>query len=154
MKKIPTFSFTVFIVLIISLIIVFINSDDTFGQTFIEQIRVADSDDTLDTLSDEQLVSLGKAVCQSSAEWKDENNSLIVINNIVSDYDINTSFIVNLNYFSLFGLNMKYNHRSKARMAELADALDSKSSIFGCGGSTPPPGTFYIQKNSLSRMVT
>ena len=92
MKKIPTFSFTVFIVLIISLIIVFINNDDTFGQTFIEQIRVADSDDTLDTLSDEQLVSLGKAVCQSSAEWKDENNSLIVINNIVSDYDINTSF--------------------------------------------------------------
>ena len=92
MKKIPTFSFTVFIVLIISLIIVFINSDDTFGQTFIEQIRVADSDDTLNTLSDEQLVSLGKAVCQSSAEWKDENNSLIVINNIVSDYDINTSF--------------------------------------------------------------
>ena len=92
MKKIPTFSFTVFIVLIISLIIVFINSDDTFGQTFIEQIRDADSDDTLDTLSDEQLVSLGKAVCQSSAEWKDENNSLIVINNIVSDYDINTSF--------------------------------------------------------------
>ena len=91
MKKIPTFSFTVFIVLIISLIIVFINSDDTFGQTFIEQIRVADSDDTLDTLSDEKLVSLGKAVCQSSAEWKDENNSLIVINNIVSDYDINTS---------------------------------------------------------------
>ncbi len=66
----------------------------------------------------------------------------------------NHPFIVNLNYFSLFGLNMKYNHRSKARMAELADALDSKSSIFGCGGSTPPPGTFYIQKNSLSRMVT
>ncbi|MDG1229338.1 MAG: hypothetical protein P8P08_05450 [Candidatus Actinomarina sp.] len=91
MKKIPTFSFTVFIVLIISLIIVFINSDDTFGQTFIEQIRVADSDETLDTLSDEKLVSLGKAVCQSSAEWKDENNSLIVINNIVSDFDINTS---------------------------------------------------------------
>ena len=91
MKKIPTFSFTVFIVLIISLIIVFINSDDTFGQTFIEQIRVADSDDTLDTLSDEKLVSLGKAVCQSSAEWKDENNSLIVINNIVSNFDINTS---------------------------------------------------------------
>lgn len=77
--------------MIISLIIVFINSDDTFGQTFIEQIRVADSDDTLDTLSDEKLVSLGKAVCQSSAEWKDENNSLIVINNIVSDFDINTS---------------------------------------------------------------
>ena len=91
MKKIPTFSFTVFIVLIISLIIVFVNSDDTFGQTFIEQVRVADSDDTLDTLSDEKLVSLGKAVCQSSAEWKDENNSLIVINNIVSDFDINTS---------------------------------------------------------------
>jgi len=91
LKKIPTFSFTVFIVLIISLIIVFINSDDTFGQTFIEQIRVADSDDTLDTLTDEKLVSLGKAVCQSSAEWKDENNSLIVINNIVSDFDINTS---------------------------------------------------------------
>ena len=91
MKKIPTFSFTVFIVLIISLIIVFINRHDTFGQTFIEQIRVADSDETLDTLSDEKLVSLGKAVCQSSAEWKDENNSLIVINNIVSDFDINTS---------------------------------------------------------------
>jgi len=77
--------------LIISLIIVFINNDNTFGQTFIEQIRVADSDETLDTLSDEKLVSLGKAVCQSSAEWKDENNSLIVINNIVSDFDINTS---------------------------------------------------------------
>ena len=33
-------------------------------------------------------------------------------------------------------------HDGFSRMAELADALDSKSSIFGCGGSTPPPGTF------------
>ena len=37
---------------------------------------------------------------------------------------------------------MKYNHIRKARMAELEDALDAKSSIFGCGGSTPPPGTY------------
>ena len=28
-------------------------------------------------------------------------------------------------------------------MAELADALDSKSCIFGCAGSTPALGTIY-----------
>ena len=39
-------------------------------------------------------------------------------------------------------------------MAELADALDSKSSIFGCGGSTPPPGTFNNKIRHAYRMET
>ena len=42
-------------------------------------------------------------------------------------------------------------------MAELADALDSKSSIFGCGGSTPPPGTSdkftYINLELLNNRI-
>ena len=32
-------------------------------------------------------------------------------------------------------------HPFNARVAELVDALDSKSSIFGCAGSIPAPGT-------------
>ena len=38
-------------------------------------------------------------------------------------------------------------------MAELADALDSKSSIFGCGGSTPPPGTILKLKNFMDNNI-
>ena len=33
-----------------------------------------------------------------------------------------------------------------AQMAELADALDSKSCIFGCAGSTPALGTIFSLK--------
>ena len=32
-------------------------------------------------------------------------------------------------------------------MAELADALDSKSCIFGCAGSTPALGTIFSLTN-------
>ena len=34
-----------------------------------------------------------------------------------------------------------------AQMAELADALDSKSCIFGCAGSTPALGTIFSLTN-------
>ena len=30
-------------------------------------------------------------------------------------------------------------------MVELVDTLDSKSGIFGCGGSSPPPATIYVK---------
>ncbi len=35
-------------------------------------------------------------------------------------------------------------------MAELADALDLGSSIFGCVGSTPSPGTFFVYSLPLA----
>ena len=40
-------------------------------------------------------------------------------------------------------------------MAELADALDLGSSIFGCGGSTPPSRTFLrAGMKIVERMLT
>mgnify|MGYP005695498345 FL=1 len=85
MKKIPILSFTVFVLLIVSVIVIFNINNEPFGQTFVDQIKIADSDNTLTQLSNEELISLGKSICNSSDEWDDEATSLEVIERVVSD---------------------------------------------------------------------
>ena len=50
MKKIPLISVIVFIILSISFIIYQNFSSDSFGSEFVEQIRIADAEDTLDNI--------------------------------------------------------------------------------------------------------
>ena len=79
-------------ILFIITLIIFITSSslnsDNFGDSFIEQIRISDSEKTLDDISDEILIQVGKDICNSSSEWKDEQNSLNVIFNLLKEYEI------------------------------------------------------------------
>lgn len=88
MKKIPILSFTVFLVLIITSIVIFNINNDAYGTSFIDQVRIADSDSTLVEISDENLVSLGKTICESSNKWFDEKSSLDVIQRDVSSFGL------------------------------------------------------------------
>ena len=88
MKKIPILSFTVFLVLIITSIVIFNINNDAYGTSFIDQVRIADSDSTLVEISDENLVSLGKTICESSNKWFDEKSSLDVIQNDVLSFGL------------------------------------------------------------------
>ena len=88
MKKIPILSFTVFLVLIITSIVIFNINNEAYGSSFIDQVRIADSDSTLVEISDENLVSLGKTICESSNKWFDEKSSLDVIQNDVLSFGL------------------------------------------------------------------
>ena len=79
-------------IIFIITVIIFISSSslnsDNFGDSFIEQIRISDSEKTLDDISDEILIQVGKDICNSSSEWKDEQESLNVIFNLLKKYEI------------------------------------------------------------------
>ena len=60
MKKIPLISVIVFIILSISFIIYQNFSSDSFGSEFVEQIRIADAEDTLDNIPENTLINIGK----------------------------------------------------------------------------------------------
>ena len=79
------------IVFIITVIIFITSSSinsDNFGDSFIEQIRISDSDNTLEIISDEILIQVGKDICTSTNKWVDEQNSLNVIHDLLNLYEI------------------------------------------------------------------
>ena len=79
-------------IIFIITVIIFITSSslnsDNFGDSFIEQIRISDSENTLEIISDEILIQVGKDICKSTNEWIDEPNSLNVIFNLLKVYEI------------------------------------------------------------------
>ena len=75
MKKIPLISVIVFIILSISFIIYQNFSSDSFGSEFVEQIRIADAEDTLDNIPENTLINIGKNICISSVDWIDVETS-------------------------------------------------------------------------------
>ena len=80
---------TIFFIISIIFYITFSSlSTDNFGDSFVEQIRIADSEDTLENYSDDILVQVGKDICNSSNQWIDEQTSLNVILNLLNDNDI------------------------------------------------------------------
>ena len=80
---------TIFFIISIIFYITFSSlSTDNFGDSFVEQIRIADSEDTLDNYSDNALIQVGKDICNSSNQWTDEQTSLNVILNLLNDNDI------------------------------------------------------------------
>ena len=80
----------VFILFLISLIffITFTSfNSDSFGDSFIEQIRIADSENTLSSTDDDKLVQIGKDICTSSNLWTNEQKSIEVIYNLLKEYN-------------------------------------------------------------------
>jgi hypothetical protein len=55
----------------------------SYGKEFYNQITISDSEKTLNYLTFEEVVSLGKSVCNSSIEWKNSDDSLYQISLIL-----------------------------------------------------------------------
>tara|TARA_B100001057_G_scaffold180392_1_gene181107 strand:- start:412 stop:786 length:375 start_codon:yes stop_codon:yes gene_type:complete len=68
-KKIPLLSVIIFIILSISYIVYQNLSTETYGSEFVKQIRIADAESTLENISDNSVVNIGKNICLSSPEW-------------------------------------------------------------------------------------
>ena len=88
MKKIPLISVIVFIILSISFIIYQNFSSDSFGSEFVEQIRIADAEDTLDNIPENTLINIGKNICISSVDWTDVETSENLIRNELINNEI------------------------------------------------------------------
>ena len=100
---------TIFFIISIIFYITFSSlNTDNFGDSFVEQIRIADSEDTLENYSDDTLIQVGIDICNSSNQWIDEQASLNVILNILNDneikIDINNRIIQILRFQSTYEL--------------------------------------------------
>ena len=83
MNNISKIGFIIFIVFVSGIIIYSITTTERFGDSYIDQLRIADADETLDTFSDETVIEIGKSVCNEANNWKDEETSLFSIQNIL-----------------------------------------------------------------------
>ena len=100
---------TIFFIISIIFYITFSSlSTGNFGDSFIEQIRIADSENTLENYSDDTLIQVGKDICNSSKQWINEQTSLEVIFDILNDneikVDINNRIIPILRFQSTYEL--------------------------------------------------
>ena len=106
-KAVIGFSIIFIVTVIIFITISSLNSDN-FGDSFIEKIRISDSDNSLGSKSDEILIQVGRDICNSSSEWENEQNSLNVISNLLKIYeievDINDRIIPILRFQSTYEL--------------------------------------------------
>ena len=106
-KTVIGFSIIFIVTVIIFITISSLNSDN-FGDSFIEKIRISDSDNSLGSKSDEILIQVGRDICNSSSEWANEQNSLNVIFNLLKIYeievDINDRIIPILRFQSTYEL--------------------------------------------------
>ncbi len=122
MKKLPILSFVIFVSLVVFVIIIFNNDVDTFGEGFIPQMRIADSEDTLLNVSDENLVMIGKKVCESSDMWINEKESLIEIQKVLNSFDINITLdnriVPILRFQSTYELCPEYINRLESLFVE------------------------------------
>ena len=80
---------TIFFIISVIFYITFSSlSSNNFGDSFIEQIRIADSEDTLENYSDDILIQVGKDICNSSNQWTDEQASINIIFNLLNENEI------------------------------------------------------------------
>jgi hypothetical protein len=80
---------TIFFIISIIFYITFSSlSTDNFGDIFVEQIRIADSEDTLEDYSVDALIQIGKDICNSSNQWIDEQASLNVILSVLNENEV------------------------------------------------------------------
>ena len=79
----------IFLISLIVFITFYSVNPDSFGDSFIEQIRIADSENTLGSTSDDKLIQIGKDVCTSSNLWTNEQSSIEVIYNLLKEYNFN-----------------------------------------------------------------
>ena len=78
----------IFIISVISFISYSTFNSETFGDEFINQVRIADSEDTLNELNDSDLVNLGKEICLNAEKWTNENSSIEIITSQINNYGL------------------------------------------------------------------
>ena len=78
----------IFIISVISFIGYSSLNSETFGDEFINQVRIADSEDTLNELNDSDLVNLGKEICLNAEKWTNENSSIEIITSQINNYGL------------------------------------------------------------------
>ena len=83
MNNISKISFLIFIIFVTGVIIYSITTAENYGDNYIEEIRVADADNTLETLSNEIAIEIAKSVCNEAKNWSDEETSLLSVQNIL-----------------------------------------------------------------------
>ncbi len=83
MNNITRIVLLIFIIFVTGIIIYSIINAETFGDIYIEQLRIADADKTLNDFSNELAIEIGKLVCIEANNWTDEETSLISIQNIL-----------------------------------------------------------------------
>ena len=77
----------IFLISLIIFITFYSVNPDSFGDSFIEQIRIADSENTLSSTDDDKLVQIGKDICTSSNLLTNEQKSIKVIYNLLKEYN-------------------------------------------------------------------
>ena len=88
MNKITRIVFLIFIIFVTGIIIYSIINAENFGDIYIEQLRIADADKTLSDFSDEMAIEIGKLACIEANNWTDEETSLLSIQNILLQNEI------------------------------------------------------------------
>ncbi len=83
MNNISKIGFIISIIFVSGIIIYSITTYERFGDSYINQLRIADADKKLNTFSDEIVIEIGKSVCNEANNWKDEETSLFSIQNIL-----------------------------------------------------------------------
>ena len=83
-------------------------SSNTYGSEFVNQIRIADAEKTLNDVPDNALVNIGKNICLSSPNWIDVSTSeelirLELLNNQI-DVDEENRIIPILRFQSIYEL--------------------------------------------------
>ena len=86
-KTLITF-IVIFIISVISFIGYSSLNSETFGDEFINQVRIADSEDTLNELNDSDLVNLGKEICLNAKKWTNENTSIETITSQINNFGL------------------------------------------------------------------
>ena len=83
MNKITRIVFLIFIIFVTGIIIYSIINAESFGDIYIEQLRIADADKTLSDFSDEIAIEIGKSACIEANNWINEETSLLSIQNLL-----------------------------------------------------------------------
>ena len=83
MNNITKIVFLVFIIFVTGIIIYSIINAESFGDIYIEQLRIADADKTLSDFSNEITIEIGKSVCIEANKWTNEEISFLSIQNIL-----------------------------------------------------------------------
>jgi len=82
-NKITKIVFLIFIIFVTGIIIYSITNAESFGDIYIEQLRIADANKTLGDLSNKIAIEIAKSVCIEANNWVDEEGSLLSIQNIL-----------------------------------------------------------------------
>ncbi|MDA2969792.1 MAG: hypothetical protein O3A48_00355 [Actinomycetota bacterium] len=82
----------IFFFILVVLIIFFITykslQPTKFGEEFLNQIYIADSDENFKNLKDKEIIEIGKNICNSAEEWQNADDSLLNISKILLTFGI------------------------------------------------------------------